>query len=214
MAHIAFSEGPYRLPWSGAAQLRASGQSICCHWCSSTKCSPTLTWALPPKESIVQSYVPCCLSGLTLLPALQRKAFSLCRTEWLCTKDRALISRRYPLERIAGWYSINRAAFIFPEYSRNRGASIKKGNIKRTQHTYLVPSGAVFQVNKAYSSILVTPPISLFNSSVWPRPRSIMDYLLPITCIWWVLGVVRVNNSPCFTDSSNLCAGPVLFSSV
>jgi hypothetical protein len=34
--HAAFLDGPYRLPWSGAAQLRAAS---CCCWCFSTECT-------------------------------------------------------------------------------------------------------------------------------------------------------------------------------
>jgi hypothetical protein len=32
-----FTDGPCRLPWSGAARLRVYGKSSCCCWCSSTE---------------------------------------------------------------------------------------------------------------------------------------------------------------------------------
>ncbi len=41
--HAAFPDVPYSLPWSGAAQLRASGKSSCCCWCYVHK---TPSWAL------------------------------------------------------------------------------------------------------------------------------------------------------------------------
>ncbi len=44
----------------------------------------------------------------------------------------------------------NRAAFIFPENSGNKGTAIRI-----LTDTYSALDGSVFQVNKAYSSILV-----------------------------------------------------------
>ncbi len=45
--------GPYRLPWSGAAQLRASGKSSCCYWCSlGLNVHKTPTWALSLKKGL------------------------------------------------------------------------------------------------------------------------------------------------------------------
>ena len=57
--------------------------------------------------------------------------------------------------------SKNRAAFIFPENSGNKGTAIRI-----LTDTYSALDGSVFQVNKAYSSILVKIVESILESSL------------------------------------------------
>ncbi len=48
--HAAFPDGPYRFPWSGAAQLQAAGKSSCYCWCSSIECTQNTFWAILRKK--------------------------------------------------------------------------------------------------------------------------------------------------------------------
>jgi hypothetical protein len=50
--HVVFPDGLHRLPWFGAAQLRASGKSSCC-WCSDVHITPL--WASSCQEGMGQN---------------------------------------------------------------------------------------------------------------------------------------------------------------